>query len=93
MLEWPARYPGCLKRVLNQVADSGEMSAVVNQAQRARILRELFDSYYADVDRPVVFDTSRSWTVFTISHCRPPVEHVEVRCLHHSTIPASVRAI
>ena len=37
------------------------MSSMVDQQQRARILRGLFDSYYADRDEPVVFDTSRSW--------------------------------
>ncbi|GAB5403668.1 MAG: hypothetical protein Aurels2KO_18990 [Aureliella sp.] len=35
---------------------------MVNQHQRARILRGLFDSYYGDVGQPVVFDTNRSWT-------------------------------
>ena len=28
---------------------------------RERLLRGLFDSYYADVERPVIFDTNRSW--------------------------------
>ena len=53
---------GLFEGVLNQVAAGSEMSTMVNDAQRARILRGLFDSYYADVERPVVFDTSRSWT-------------------------------
>jgi len=35
---------------------------MVDQAQRARILRGLFDSYYAEVERPVIFDTNRAWT-------------------------------
>ena len=53
---------GLFEGVLNQVSAGSEMSAMVNDTQRARILRGLFDSYYADVDRPVIFDTSRSWT-------------------------------
>jgi len=27
-----------------------------------RILKGLFDSYYADVAKPVIFDTNRAWT-------------------------------
>ena len=53
---------GLFEGVLNQVSAGSEMSTMVNDAQRARILRGLFDSYYADVERPVIFDTSRSWT-------------------------------
>ena len=53
---------GLFEGVLNQVSAGSEMSAMVNDTQRARILRGLFDSYYEDVERPVIFDTSRSWT-------------------------------
>ena len=35
---------------------------MVNQDQRQRILRGLFDSYYADQECPIIFDTNRSWT-------------------------------
>ena len=35
---------------------------MVSEAQRARILRGLFDSYYADLEAPVIFDTNRAWT-------------------------------
>lgn len=48
--------------VLAQVSAGSELSAMVDQAQRARLLRGLFDSYYADVDRPVIVDTNRAWT-------------------------------
>ena len=39
-----------------------ELSTMVNEEQRARILRGLFDSYYADLEQPVIFDTNRAWT-------------------------------
>ena len=42
---------GLFEGVLNQVSAGSEMSTMVNEAQRARILRGLFDSYYADVDQ------------------------------------------
>lgn len=35
---------------------------MVSEEQRARFLRGLFESYYADVDRDVIFDTNRAWT-------------------------------
>ncbi len=48
--------------VISQVSAGSELATMVNQDQRARILRGLFDSYYADQDRPVIFDTNRAWT-------------------------------
>lgn len=48
--------------LLAQVSAGSELSTMVDQAQRARLLRGLFDSYYADVDRPVIVDTNRAWT-------------------------------
>lgn len=47
--------------VIGQVSAGSELSTMVSEAQRARLLRGLFDSYYADVDRPVIFDTNRAW--------------------------------
>ena len=48
--------------VLGQVSAGSEISTLVSQEQRARILRGLFDSYYADREEPVIFDTNRTWT-------------------------------
>jgi len=53
---------GLFEGVISQVSAGSELSTMVNQDQRARILRGLFDSYYAENSHPVVFDTSRSWT-------------------------------
>lgn len=53
---------GLFEGVIGQVSAGSELATMVNQDQRARILRGLFDSYYADVDQPVIFDTNRSWT-------------------------------
>jgi sulfotransferase len=47
--------------VIAQVSAGSELSAMVDQAQRARLLRGLFDSYYAEFDQPVIFDTNRTW--------------------------------
>ena len=48
--------------VLAQVSAGSEISTLVNEEQRARILKGLFDSYYADVAKPLIFDTNRAWT-------------------------------
>lgn len=53
---------GLFEGVISQVSSGSELSVMVNQEQRARILKGLFDSYYADVENPVIFDTNRSWT-------------------------------
>jgi sulfotransferase len=48
--------------VIAQVSAGSELATMVNEDQRARILRGLFDSYYADLAQPVIFDTNRAWT-------------------------------
>ncbi len=47
--------------LLNGMAAEG--AASIDSARRARVLRGLLDSYYADrADRDAVFDTNRMWT-------------------------------
>ena len=48
--------------IIAQVSAGSELSTMVNEQQRIRILRGLFDSYYADIIQPVIFDTNRAWT-------------------------------
>jgi len=49
--------------LLNQFGAGSEFGPVISQAQRRRLLRGLFDSYYAEqVDKPVIFDTNRLWS-------------------------------
>jgi len=52
---------GLCTAVLGQVSAGSEFGAVVSRDKRKALLQGLFDSYYADVDRPVVFDTNRAW--------------------------------
>ncbi len=48
--------------LLNQFSAGSEFGPVITQPQRRRLLRGLFDSYYADAHgKPVVFDTNRLW--------------------------------
>ncbi|GAA5786902.1 sulfotransferase family protein [Chitiniphilus shinanonensis] len=47
--------------VLAQCSAGSEFGPVIELAQRRRLLKGLFDNYYADCPRPVVFDTNRQW--------------------------------
>jgi len=47
--------------VLAQVSAGSEFSQVVDTAQRQRIMKAMFDAYYADIEKPIVFDTNRMW--------------------------------
>ncbi|WP_219097795.1 sulfotransferase [Pseudomonas sp. UMAB-40] len=49
--------------VLEQCSAGSEFGAVIDTDLRRRLLRGLFDSFYADkADKPVVFDTNRLWS-------------------------------
>lgn len=49
--------------VLEQCSAGSEFGAVIDTDMRRRLLRGLFDSYYAaKADKPVVFDTNRQWS-------------------------------
>jgi len=47
--------------VLGQVSAGSEFAPVVGRDKRKALLRGLFESYYADVGKEVVFDTNRAW--------------------------------
>jgi sulfotransferase len=48
--------------VIAQVSAGTELSSMVSEPQRARLLRGLFESYYAEHTQAVIFDTNRAWT-------------------------------
>jgi len=48
--------------IVAQVSAGNELSRMVDDAQRERVLRGVFDSYYADNPAEVIFDTNRAWT-------------------------------
>ncbi len=48
--------------VLGQVSAGSEFGPVVGKDKRRMLVRGLFDSYYADIGREVVFDTNRAWS-------------------------------
>lgn len=49
--------------MLQQFAAGTEFGSTITPAQRRRLVRGLFDSYYADqADKAVVFDTNRLWS-------------------------------
>ena len=52
---------GLCTSIINQFSAGSEFGPVVGRDKRKALLRGIFDSYYADVDRDVVFDTNRAW--------------------------------
>ena len=53
---------GLLAGMLGQFSAGSEFGPVIDRAQRRRLLRGLFESFYADqADKAVVFDTNRMW--------------------------------
>ncbi len=48
--------------LIAQVSAGTELSSMVNDTQRERLLRGLFENYYADCEAEVIFDTNRAWT-------------------------------
>ncbi|GAB7146727.1 sulfotransferase family protein [Mycobacterium riyadhense] len=52
---------GLFAGMLGLMSASNEFSTFLDDAKRERILRGLFDNYYADCSAEVIFDTSRVW--------------------------------
>lgn len=49
--------------MLNQFGAGSEFGSVITHPQRRRLLRGLFDAYYAEqTDKSVIFDTNRGWS-------------------------------
>ncbi len=49
--------------MLPQFAAGSEFGPVITQAQRRRLVRSVFDAYYADkTDKAVIFDNNRAWS-------------------------------
>ena len=53
---------GLMEGIISNVSAGTEMASMVNGEQRARILRGLFENYYATHQQEVIFDTNRCWT-------------------------------
>lgn len=47
--------------ILAQVGAGSEFAALMPREKRRAIVRAMFDAYYADVDRELIFDTNRMW--------------------------------
>lgn len=48
--------------VLEQIGAGSEFYTFFNETKRKRVCTSIFDSYYADIDNRVIFDTNRMWT-------------------------------
>lgn len=54
-----------VKGVIETSQDGPGMKYEVPVERRKNIVRYLFEGYYQDVDRPVIFNTNRAWTLLT----------------------------
>jgi sulfotransferase len=52
---------GLFGALLGQMSAGNEFSVFIDDAKRRRILRGLFDSFYAESTAEVIFDTNRGW--------------------------------
>ncbi len=48
--------------MLHTMAPGGETDMLMEESQKPRLLRGLFDAFYADSPAEVIFDTNRGWT-------------------------------
>jgi sulfotransferase len=54
-----------VKGVIEHSQEGPGMKSEVPVERRKNLVRGLFDSYYADVDKPIIFNTNRAWTFLT----------------------------
>jgi len=54
-----------VKGVIEHSQDSPGMKSEVPIERRKNLVRHLFEGYYQDVDKEVIFDTNRGWTYLT----------------------------
>lgn len=52
---------GMFGALLSEMSGRNEFSVFIDDAQRQRVLRGLFEQYYADHTNDVIFDTNRGW--------------------------------
>lgn len=52
---------GMFGALLGEMSERNEFSVFLDDAKRQRILKGLFDQFYADCKAEVIFDTSRAW--------------------------------
>ena len=52
---------GLVASLLEQMSGRNEFSVFIDDTQRERLLRGVFDNYYADHPAEVIFDTNRDW--------------------------------
>lgn len=52
---------GMFATMLGEMSGRNEFSMFIDDAQRQRVLRGVFENYYADTPQDIVFDTNRAW--------------------------------
>ena len=52
---------GMFGTLLEELSARNEFAMFFDDAARKRVLRGVFENFYADCDKPVIFDTNRAW--------------------------------
>lgn len=75
---------GMASVMLGEMSDRNEFSLFISNEQRRRVLRGLFENYYADdFQAEVVFDTSRSWCAKLPMLCELFQDVKVIACVRH----------
>ena len=53
---------GLADGIISQTSAGSEMAPLVSEQKKSTLIKGLFDNYYDDISKPVVFDTNRGWT-------------------------------
>lgn len=72
---------GLFGALLGQMSARNEYSVFIDDAKRERILRGLFDNFYADSPAEVIFDTSRAWCAWMPAIARLFPEAKVIACV------------
>lgn len=74
---------GLYSDLLTKMGGSNEFSVFTSDAQRQRILRGLFDNFYADNPAEVIFDTNRAWCARMPSLAQLFPDSCVIACVRH----------
>ncbi|GFP48262.1 hypothetical protein LAUMK7_05331 [Mycobacterium kansasii] len=72
---------GLFGALLDEMSGRNEFSVFIDDAKRERILRGLFDDFYADSTAEVIFDTNRGWCAWMPAIARLFPEAKVIACV------------
>lgn len=74
---------GLFSALLGEMSERNEFAVFLDDAKRERILKSLFDEFYADCKAEVIFDTSRAWCARLPALAKLFPEAKVIACVRH----------